>query len=177
MSGESLRVAEQTDVNHYEAVDDDFVNMSKFITKNKKTKVKRYICVIEKYLKFYCVKKKKKAKKDDLKPPSIPGFLKKREGRRKAPPAGVETYRAGGEYSLTLSPSYHLHEELLPQLPSPPPPPPPPRYKLPKTPPLPRRKLPRDPSVTRSLPATPTIVRKTYSRHRDIKINNNKKYE
>ena len=38
MSGESLK-AEGTDINHYEAVDDSFVNLSKFITKNKKTKV------------------------------------------------------------------------------------------------------------------------------------------
>lgn len=120
---------------------------------------------------------RKKIKDDDIKAPTIPGYLKKRDGGRKtqAAPAGVETQRAGGEYSLTPRPSYPLHEELLPPPPPPrPQPPPPPRYKLPRTPPVPKRKLPRDPSVPRSLPATPNIVRKSYSRHRDITINTKK---
>ena len=134
---------------------------------------------------------RKKIKDDDIKAPTIPGYLKNRDGGRKtqAAPAGVETQRAGGEYSLTPRPSYPLHEELLPPPPPPrpqpppprpqpppprPQPPPPPRYKLPRTPPVPKRKLPRDPSVPRSLPATPNIVRKSYSRHRDITINTKK---
>ena len=112
--------------------------------------------------------------KDELKAPSIPSYLK-REERRKISPERIQSQKPGGDYySLSPSPSYPLHEELLPPPRPQPTPPPKPKYKLPRTPPAPKRKLPRDPSIPRSLPKTPQIVRKSYIRHKDISINTKK---